>query len=371
MRIACIIVDRANLRLLPVLRAIKAEPRLELQIICGGSMVLDRFDESGPPTQVLRAEGFEIDAEVFHEVEGCRHYTMALSCGEGVRGYADALRRLQPDMVLCIGDRYELLGAVAAAHLMNVPILHFQGGEASGCVDDRTRHAITMLSSWHVPATQQAAERVCQMIGRNDTILAIGCPSADLAAISPDDDEEGKPTGPLLCMMHPTTDEDLDERGQMDAVLKSLAAVPHGAEVFWPNVDPRSDQIHKSIRTFLKKPKDWLSTFKNLPPQEYLRKLANTRCAVGNSSSFCRDSVVFGTPVVLVGNRQRGRETGENVLHVPCESSAIIEAVKFQLDHGRYPPSELFGDGRVSERVVARLCQMDAGVEIDCLRGLA
>lgn len=363
MKICCILVDRANLgRLSPVLNAIRDEPRLTLQLVCGGSMVLDRFDENGPPVQVLREDGFEIDAEVFHEVEGSKHYTMALSCGEGVRGYADVLRRLEPDVVLCIGDRYELLAAATAAHLLNVPILHFQGGETSGCVDDRTRHAITMLSSWHVPATQQAAGRVCAMLGRNDTILAVGCPSADLAAgIVPDDDEEGRPTGSLLCMMHPTTDEDMDERKQMEAVLNALKGVPHKCDLAWPNIDPSSDQIHKAIRTFTKKPKDWLTTFKNLPPKEYLRRLANTRCAVGNSSSFVRDSSFFGTPVVLIGNRQRGRERAENVIHVPCESKAITEAIKVQLEHGRYESSDLYGDGEVSARVVAAIVAMQNG----------
>lgn len=365
MNICCILVDRANLgRLQPVLNAIRATPELTLQIVCGGSMVLDRFDENGAPTQVLRNEGFAIDAEVFHEFEGNTHLTMAYSTGEGVKGYSSALARLQPDMVLMIGDRYEAHAAATAASALNVPIVHFQGGEVSGCIDDRWRNAITALSSWHVPATQQAAERVCAMIGRSDTVLAVGCPSSDLAAnVAVDDDEDGRPTAPLLCAFHPTTDEDLDERQQMNEVLKALAAVPHKAELAWPNIDPKSNQIHKAIRTFLKKPKDWLTTFKNLPPEEYLRRLANTRCAVGNSSSFCRDSSYFGTPVVLVGNRQRGRECAENVIHVPCEAAAIAEAIKFQLEHGRYEPSELYGSGNVSQQVVAALVAMNRNAE--------
>ncbi len=360
MKICVILTDRANYgRLALVIQAINAAPELSLQIVCGGSMVLDRFDEGGAPMQVVLDAGLLIDAEVFHEIEGNRHYTMALSAGEGVKGYAEALRRLMPDLVVLIGDRYEALAAATAAHLQNFPILHFQGGEQSGCVDDRTRHAITMLSTWHVPATHAAAQRVAAITGRPETILTVGCPSSDLAAtIVVDDEEENEPTGPLLCVMHPTTDEALDERAQMDAVLTALKSVPHECDLLWPNIDPRSDQIHKSIRTFVKKPKDWLTTHKNLPPLDYLRKLANTRCAVGNSSSFVRDSSFFGTPVVLVGNRQRGRECGDNVLHVACDANAITEAIKQQLAHGRYEPTDLYGDGGVSFRVVQALTAM-------------
>lgn len=360
MKIACVLTDRANYgRLQPVLQAIQAAPELQLKVICGGSMVLDRFDEGGPPVQVVRADGFDVDAEVFHELEGGKHLTMAMSCGEGCKAYAQQLWTIDPDMLLCIGDRYETLGAATAAHLMNVPILHFQGGETSGCVDDRTRHAITMLSSWHVPATEKAAERVASMVGRGDTILAVGCPSSVIAAgIVCDDDEDGCPTGSLLCIMHPTTNEDIDERKQMDEVLEALKSVPHKVLLGWPNIDAHSDDIHRAIRTFTKKPKDWLTTFKNMPPLEFLQVLANSRCCVGNSSSFVRDSSHFGTPVVLIGNRQRGRECGENVIRVPCERAAIVEAIQKQLEHGRYEPSNLYGDGMVAQRTVEALVAM-------------
>lgn len=358
MKICAILTDRANYgRLSPILQAIQAAPELELHIICGGSMVLDRFDELGPPMQVVLEDGLDIDATVFHEIEGGKHLTMALSCGEGVKAYAGELWAMQPDILILIGDRYEALAAATAAHLQNIPILHFQGGEVSGCVDNRTRHAITQLATYHVPATENAATMIRRITCGK--VLAVGCPSSDLVGlVKINDDEDDRPTGPLLCVMHPTTDEDGDERKQMDTVLTALKSVPHACDLFWPNIDAGNQDIHRSIRTFIKKPKDWLKTHKNLPPEDYLHKLANTRCAVGNSSSFVRDAGFFGTPVVLIGNRQRGREHGENVIHVPCELSAIKEAIERQLEHGRYEPNDIYGSGGVSERVVAALLAM-------------
>lgn len=374
MRIASILVDRANYgRLAPVLRAIKAEPSLELQIICGGSMVINEFGQGGVrPVDIVRADGFTIDFELQYEFAGANHMAMSLACAASQSQTSVALKHLSPDLVILIGDRHEALGAASAAHFLRFPIVHFQGGEVSGCLDNGNRNAITMLSSWHVPATQIAAERVAYMaelLGHTGTVLAVGCPSSDLAAaIVPDDDGDGNPTGPLLCQMHPTTDAELDEYSQMTAVLNALKSVPHSADVWWPNIDAGSGQIHKAIRTFKRKPKDWMNTITNLPPEQYLTKLANTRCAVGNSSSFVRDSSFFGTPVVLVGNRQRGRECGENVIHVPCEAAAITEAIKFQLEHGRYDPSELYGSGDVSAKVVAALVALENGVSEECIQ---
>lgn len=343
MRICFVLVDRANLRLLPVLRAVNSQ--FDTHVICGGTMPLQRF---GCSADLVRQEGFQV-SEVWQESDGGEHINMALGCGYGVSAYANELKRLKPDLLICIGDRFELLGAATAAHLMNVPIMHFQGGETSGCVDDRTRHAITQLATWHVPATRLAAESIERMTGRKDSIVTVGCPSSDLAAeVACDDEAEG----PLMSIFHPNTTGDGTDRNQMTELLAALASVPHAAELWWPNIDAGNEAIHKAIRTFRAKPRNWLTTVKNLEPTEFLHRLANTRCAVGNSSSFVRDAGFFGTPVVLVGGRQQGREYGENVIHVPAERNAIAEALKAQLEHGRYDVDDTYGDGRVSERVV-------------------
>lgn len=361
MRVLVCIVDRANYgRLLPVMRAIRDTPGLTLQVVCGGGAVLR---EDRPCVDEIRKE-FPVHAEVHHELRGDTHYTMAQSMALGSGMYATEFNRLRPDMVVCIGDRFELMGAVSAAHAMRIPIVHFQGGEVSECIDNGIRNAITQLATWHVPATHEAARRVADMTGRPESILCVSCPAGDLAAnVACEDDEDDKPTGPILAAFHPNTTDDSDPRLQMRELLAALTSVPHKVDLLWPNLDAGSHQIHMEIRTFLKKERSWLTVHKTLAPEVYIHKLANTRCAVGNSSSFVRDSLWFGTPVVLVGDRQRGRETGENVINVSCEADAIKAAIKQQLEHGRYPSSDLYGSGDVSQRFVEALLHI-AGKEV-------
>lgn len=347
------IVDRANLgRLLSVMRAIRDTPKLTLQVICGGGAVLC---EDRPCIDEIRKE-FPVDAEVHHELRGDTHYTMAMSMALGAGMYATEFNRLKPDIAVIIGDRFEAMGVANSAHAMRIPLVHFQGGEVSECIDNGIRNAITQLATWHVPATHEAARRVAEMTGRPESILCVGCPASDLAMnVANDDDEDDRPTGNILAIFHPNTTDDNDQRLQMRTFLAGLASVPHAVDLLWPNLDSGSHAMHMEIRQFLKKERSWLTVHKTFPPEVFMHKLANTRCAVGNSSSFVRDSLWFGTPVVLVGNRQRGRETGENVLQVPCEVEAIKAGVKQQLEHGRYEQSVLYGSGDVSQRFVEAL----------------
>lgn len=364
MRKVCVVlVDRANYgRLARTIRAIADHPDLELQIVCAGSMLLPRF---ASPVDLVRAE-YEVSGEVWCEVEGSRPATMARSIGLAVIQFTQEFERLKPDIVAIIGDRFEAMAAATAAATMGLFILHAQGGERSRCVDNKYRHMITKAADVHWPATQQAAENLLRMAEPPASIYGIGCPASDLAVdVDIEDDEDGKPTGPILCIYHPTTDELGTERKQMLEVLRALQCVPGTVRCWWPNVDAGSDEIGKAIRMWMEEYKekglnlDWFETVKNLPPDQYMHALANARCLCGNSSSFARDSSHFGTPCVLVGNRQHNREVGANVMRVPCEKTAIRFAVEAQLDHGRYPALSLYGDGEVSERIADALAAVD------------
>jgi UDP-N-acetylglucosamine 2-epimerase len=126
--------------------------------------------------------------------------------------------------------------------------------------------------------------------------------------------------------------------------------------LLWPNIDAGSDHINKTIRVFRSHHSTpWLRTLTNLGPEDYLKVLANAACAVGNSSSFVRDASYFGTPVVLVGNRQNGRETDRHVVRTPVDLERIVLATRSQLAHGRYKSSTLYGDGQVSHRIAEAL----------------
>lgn len=340
--VSLVIVDRANYgRLAPVMEAIRGCLDLSLHVVCAGSSVLDRF---ACPADDIEQAGYAV-SRLYHEVEGNLPVTMAKSVGAGVVEFAGEFARQQPDIVLLIGDRYEALSAAIAAAMMNLTLVHVQGGEVSGSIDESTRHAITKLAHYHVPATARARERILQMGERPETILTTGCPSSDLARRVKVTDGDH-----LLVVYHPTTTHYGGEREEMQEILAALEELKQPTLVFWPNADAGSDGISKAIRSF--GPRPWLTTVKNLPPEEYLEKLASARCCVGNSSSFVRDAGFFGTPVVLVGDRQDGRERHRSVEWTECARDSIAWLVKIMCKTGRFEPSTLYGDGHVSERIV-------------------
>lgn len=368
-KICVVLVDRANYgRLKPVMNAIKDHPELKLQVVAAGTMVLERFQQ---PVEVVRKDGFSVDGEVYLELEGSTPGTMAKSVGFGVVEFASEFQRLKPDVVLLIGDRYEAFAAVIAAAYMNICVAHVQGGEVSGSIDESTRHAITKFAHFHFPSTKRSASYLVRMGEDPSTILSVGCPGSDIArrldkTILPEM-INSTGSGPwidvvqpfLLVVFHPTTTEFGGERGQMEQLLQALDAVKTQTLLLWPNIDAGADHISKAIRVFrdLRKP-GWLRVLTNLDPEDYMKVLANAACAVGNSSSFVRDASYFGLPVVLVGNRQEGREVEQHVMSVSPVASDLIAAISTQLARGRHAPSSLYGDGHVSPRIAEALARL-------------
>jgi UDP-hydrolysing UDP-N-acetyl-D-glucosamine 2-epimerase len=373
-RITVPLVDRANYgRMKPVLEALHACPDVELQIICTGSMVLERF--ASPVKEVLR-DGLPVCSEVYIEVEGSIPSTMAKSVGMGVIEFASELQRLKPDIVLCIGDRYEMLAFVVAASCMNICIAHVQGGEVSGSIDESIRHAISKFAQYHFPSTRRAADYLIAMGESPDTVFHVGCPSSDIArrnrTLATSEMVNSTGSGAkinlaepyALVVFHPVTTafgEDVDD--VMD-VLNALERVGMQTVWLWPNIDAGADHVSKVLRQFRDERRPaWLRLAKNFGPEAYASLLAKATVAVGNSSSFVRDSGFYGTPVVLVGDRQKGREFSHNVLPVRVDADAIYRAVQKHLVHGRYPPSTLYGDGNVAPRIARILTEVPLYVQ--------
>ena len=362
-RICVVLVDRANYgRMHPVMTAINTDHGLELLTVCAGTMLLERF---GQAEKVVVADGFCIDGRVYLEVEGSIPATMAKSVGLGIIEFSTEFQRLAPDLVLLIGDRYEALAAAIAAAYMNLPIAHIQGGEVSGSIDESARHAITKFAHLHFASTERSAEYIRRMGEPPDSVYNVGCPSGDyinkLDNALPADvfDQLGvggnvDPSKPfLLVIYHPVTTSYGSERHQAEQIINALHELSHPTIWIWPNIDAGADDISKALRIYREHNEaKWLHLVKNLNPITFQKCLKKTVCAVGNSSSFIRDSTFSGTPVVLVGDRQIGREHGENLVSVAPDAAAIIESIRRQLDRGRYPPSNLYGDGNSSNRIV-------------------
>lgn len=368
-KILVVLVDRANYgRMRPVMQAIQRHPKLELLVMCAGTMILERF---GSTVNEVKEDGFNIDSKVFMELEGSVPLSMAKSLGFGVIEFASELSRLEPDIVLLIGDRYEALAAALAAAYTNLPIAHIQGGEVSGSIDESARHAITKFAHWHFPATARAAEFIHRMGEPKDRVFHVGCPVGDYiltldstlpasvfdagsgAMIDPD-----KPFD--LVIFHPVTTEFGGERAQVRELLGALETLARPTVFLWPNIDAGADHISKELRIFRERAHpNWLRFITNLTPVNFQKALKRCQVAIGNSSSFVRDTTFTGTPVVLVGGRQTGRETGRNTRCVPAEKDAIMSAIRAQAAHGVYPVDDLYGDGKTSERIAERLASVE------------
>ncbi|QYR19845.1 UDP-N-acetylglucosamine 2-epimerase (hydrolyzing) [Paenibacillus sp. sptzw28] len=363
MKITVALVDRANYgRLKPIMTEMKDRPEIQLQVVCAGTMLLDRF---GKAINVVAADGFNIDEEVYLEIDGSNPGTMTKSIGLGIIEFTSAFRRLSPDLVLLIGDRYEALAAAIAATYQNICLIHVQGGEVTGSIDEVTRHAITKMAHYHFPATQRSGNYIVRMGEEPHTVFPLGCPSADVVSNAPktltSDFLERSGVGAkiditkpyLLVLFHPVTTEYAEAQSQMEELLQALKETGEPVILLWPNIDAGSDHISGAIRRFREyNPGVLLRAYKNFEPEIYIPLLTKAACAVGNSSSFIREASFLGTPVVLIGSRQDGRERCEAVIRVEPDKNDILQAIRFQLKHGQYPVSALYGSPGASKQIV-------------------
>jgi len=375
-RKVCIVVaSRANLaRVTTVLEAVRAHPALELQVIAAASALLDRF---GGAVHALEEAGFRPDAKIRLIIEGQTPTTMAKSTGLGLLELPTAFEMLEPDIVVTVADRFETMATDGAAAYMNILVAHTQGGEVSGSIDESVRHAVTKLSHIHLPATRLSARRVIAMGEDPQYVFNVGCSSIDLAARTHRGTAHaalsahagpGSPIDPsepfLLVLQHPVTTEYGHGVDQMMATLHAISSFGAQALVFWPNVDAGGNEITGAIHRFRNEGVAERCHFiHNLPADDFLRLMAHCSCMVGNSSAALREGGYLGTPAVSIGTRQRMRECGPNVVFASYDPLEIATAVRRQLAHGRYEPSDLFGDGTAGQRIAEVLATVEPPVQ--------
>jgi UDP-hydrolysing UDP-N-acetyl-D-glucosamine 2-epimerase len=374
-KVCVVVASRANYaRIKTALEAVREHPELELQLVAGASLVLERF---GNALEVLTMDGFAPDATIRFIIEGETPATMAKSTGLGLLELPTVFELLQPDIVVTVADRFETIATAVAASYMNIPVAHTQGGEVSGSIDESVRHAVTKLAHVHFPATELARQRVIGMGEDPAWVFNVGCPSIDLVArtepgLRRDVLEQfggtGAPVDPeqpfLLVMQHPVTTEYGHGLDQVNTTLEAVAELGMQTLVFWPNVDAGSEDVAKGIRTFRELGRaNGFHFFRNLPPEVFVKLMAHCACMVGNSSAALREGSFLGTPAVTVGSRQQGRERGANLVEVDHDSTAIADAVREQLAHGPYERSNLFGDGTAGTKIADRLAEARPSVQ--------
>ncbi|MGK0187477.1 MAG: UDP-hydrolyzing UDP-N-acetyl-D-glucosamine 2-epimerase [Verrucomicrobiales bacterium] len=369
-RICVVVTARPSYsRIKTALVAIRDHPNLELQLVVAASALLDRY---GSAVEVIKRDGFSIAAKVFNVLEGENLTAMARTTGLGTMELASVFERLNPDAVVTVADRFETLATATAAAYMNIPLVHVQGGEVTGSIDEKVRHAVTKLADLHLVASDLARDRVVRMGEDPQRVVVTGCPSIDLAvpvlqngAMDFDpleryggvgDTFDVSSSGYIVVVQHPVTTEYELARGHIDETLHAVHSLKIPVFWFWPNVDAGADGTSKGIRAFRENHEcQRFHFFKNMEPVDFLRLLKNSQCLIGNSSVGIRECAYLGIPVVNIGTRQSNRERGDNVVDVGYDRSAIVRSIQAQLARGHIEANELYGDGSAGVRIANAL----------------
>jgi UDP-hydrolysing UDP-N-acetyl-D-glucosamine 2-epimerase len=363
-------------RIKTALDAIKNHPALELQLVVAGSALLERY---GTAVKYIEDDGFTIAARVYNVLEGENLASMAKTTGIGLLELATVFDNLKPDAVVTIADRFETIATSIAAAYMNIPLVHTQGGEVTGNIDEKVRHANTKLADLHFVTTEKSAERLLKMGEEKERVFVTGCPSIDLAAevlANPALDfdplkkyggvgeELDLKNGYIVVMQHPVTTEYGEANKHINETLTAIHESGIPTMWFWPNVDAGSDGTSKGIRAFREKyrPSN-IHFFKNMLPLDFLKVLVNSRGIIGNSSVAIREAAFLGVPAVNIGSRQTGRDRGRNVIDVDYNHQEILDAIRKNYEVKQYPSDDVYGSGNAGNRIADLLATAPLNIE--------
>ena len=355
-------------RIKTVLSAIQQSELLELQIVLAGAALLERY---GNIENIIERDGFTVSKKIFMVLEGENRTSMAKTTGLGILELSDAFYNLSPDVVVVIADRYETISVSIAAAYQNIPLAHIQGGEITGNIDEKVRHANTKLADIHFVSNEAAYNRVIKLGEDPAYVFNTGCPSIDLIAeaikepvIDFDIYEKYSGVGHqpdisqgyVVVMQHPVTNEVENARKQITETLYAVKELGRPVLWFWPNIDAGADGISKGIRFFREHYElPHMHFFKNMEPQDFLKLLYNADCLVGNSSVGIRECAYMGVPVVNIGSRQEGRDRGNNVIDVNYCRDEISSAIQKCLAAPSPAPSHIYGSGNAGNAVAGIL----------------
>ena len=370
-RIGVVTVARSDFGIYrSILREISNRDDLDLSLYVGGMHLSPEF---GRTATEVAAAGYRVAAEVDMLLSADSPRAIAKSIGIGVMGFADALANDSPDLLVVLGDRFEMYSAALAAVPLQIPIAHIHGGELTeGAIDDVFRHSITKFSHLHFVSTPEYRDRVCQLGEEPWRVLVSGAPGLDdvecmgnlsLSELG-DFLKISLSSPPLLVTFHPVTLESAQAEGQIAQLLAALESVDRPIVVTYPNADTSGRLIIKAVEEFSAHRQD-VALVESLGAERYFSLLRHAAAMVGNSSSGIIEAATFGLPVVNIGSRQSGRIRGANVVDVGYDVHEILAGIQKATDQnfrsklrGMQNP---YGDGRAAGKIVQRL----SGVALD------
>lgn len=337
MRKICIVTgSRAEYGLLSgLMRVIQDDKDLQLQVIATNMHLSPEF---GLTYREIEQDGFRIDKKVQMLLSSDTPNATTKSVGLATIGFADAYEDLHPDLIVVLGDRFEILAAVSAALFFKIPVAHLYGGEITeGAYDDCIRHAITKMSHLHFTSTEIYRQRVIQLGEQPDRVFYVGAVGVEnikrVPLMSKAELEEsiryrlGEKS--LLVTYHPVTLEDHTAASQCRNLLAALDEFPDYKIIFTlPNSDTDGRIIIRLIHEYVSLHPERCMAIPSLGLQRYLSALKYVSAVVGNSSSGIAEVPSFGIPTLDIGNRQKGRIAAESVLHCGNDACSIIEGMQ-------------------------------------------
>jgi GDP/UDP-N,N'-diacetylbacillosamine 2-epimerase (hydrolysing) len=371
-RICIVTGTRAEYGLLRwLMQGIQDDPRLELQVVATGMHLSPEF---GLTWRAIEEDGFRIDRKIDMLLSSDSSVAIAKSMGLGMIGFAECLDSLTPDLVLVLGDRFEIFAAVAAALVARIPVAHLHGGETTeGAFDEAIRHSITKMSHLHFVAHEEYRRRVIQLGEQPDRVWQVGGLGVDAIRRQPLlsklelESELGLRFADknLLVTFHPATLDAVDSRGQMQALLDVLAEQKNTLLIFTlPNADTEGRMLAQMVRDFVACHAN-AYVFTSLGQKRYLSCISHVDGVVGNSSSGLAEVPSFGKGTVNIGDRQRGRLSAASVIHCEPNADEIRDALE-QLYSQPFQEllltvSNPYGDGGASDRIleVLRTARLD------------
>ena len=345
-----------------VIDGVNKDNELELQLVVTGAHL---SEEHGKTVQFIEEDGYPISARVDMQLASENKRDIVRSMGQCSIGMADAIADLNPDVIVVLGDRYELLPIVSAALVLGIPVAHISGGDITeGAIDNEVRNAVSMMSAIHFPGVESSAENLRRMLGKDAPIYTAGEPGLesflrfDLMSreelaknLELDIDKKW-----CLVTLHPETKISIEENVSM---AENLFRVMQGMEgvqfvISKANADYGGSQINAFWEQAVKQDTDRFKLFTSLGQRRYLSFMKQAAGVMGNSSSGIVEAPFMGIPVVNIGDRQKGRHLCKNVIQCDRTKDAVEKAFKKMFGQPKKVDT-YYGDGHTSEFIIMKL----------------
>jgi len=360
-KIALLTAGRSDYSIyLPLIKKIVSEKYFDLHIIAFGS---HPYEEFGRTIDFIKKDGFTVKHIVKALEPDFSHEAIAVSMGNTIKEFAHIYEKENYDLIFALGDRFEMFAAVSASVPFNVPVAHLHGGENTlGAIDDKFRHAITLMSKYHFTSTENHSKKVKKIIGSDEFVYNVGALALgnikDLQLLSIDELKKeleidfAKPT--LLATIHPETVNVNVNSKLVEEFIKAIELSEYQTLITLPNNDTGNEFLRKELIKFSKTDRKVIA-FDALGPLKYYSCMKHCFALIGNSSSGIIEAASFGKYVINIGDRQKGRDRGKNVIDIPIDADIIKEKIEQINEMPSLSKKNIYGDGKTADKIIAIL----------------